>query len=501
LALRLGAALSRFWALHAHYTEGHRWLERVLAEAEADGLPATSEAPSVPQATVLGGVAEFARAQGDFPRAAALFDRAIEMARRLDDRRMLASYLNDRANVAYDQGDNRGATGLYEEGLALSRSLDDSWGIALLLGNLGGVFADQGLYGRGVDMYAEGLALYRQLGDQSYIAYTAINLGMLLGRQGSYRQATALCREGLALNRDIGNVWGEALALLYVGNLVYWQGGKSRQAKVLFEASLKRFRRLGDVLYTGECLEGLGNVARAGGSVAEAHALLEESLAIFRHIGNRLGVARALASLGDLGQSESKLAQAAQYYEESLAVYHRLGAPEGIARCLEGLAAIAEAQQPTYAAQLLGAADHLRETLGMPRRPVDCLGQCELLDQLRARLGQAQLETARRSGADDILTQVMQTGRAEQHVAPLAASRGSSATPAQEDAPMYPDELTPREVEVLRLLAKGWSDAQIAQQLVISPRTVNRHTMSIYSKIGVSSRNAATRYAMEHRLA
>ena len=57
------------------------------------------------------------------------------------------------------------------------------------------------------------------------------------------------------------------------------------------------------------------------------------------------------------------------------------------------------------------------------------------------------------------------------------------------------------QAEVLRLLAQGWSDAQIAQHLVISPRTVNRHTTSIYSKIGVSSRSAATRYAMEHQLA
>jgi DNA-binding NarL/FixJ family response regulator len=56
-------------------------------------------------------------------------------------------------------------------------------------------------------------------------------------------------------------------------------------------------------------------------------------------------------------------------------------------------------------------------------------------------------------------------------------------------------------VEVLRLLAQGWTDAQIAQHLAISPRTVNRHTTSIYSKIGVSSRGAATRYALEQHLA
>jgi DNA-binding CsgD family transcriptional regulator len=63
-----------------------------------------------------------------------------------------------------------------------------------------------------------------------------------------------------------------------------------------------------------------------------------------------------------------------------------------------------------------------------------------------------------------------------------------------------PAGLTEREVEVLRLIAQGWTDAQIAKQLVISPRTVNHHTTSLYSKLGVSSRAAATRYAIEHHL-
>ncbi len=88
---------------------------------------------------------------------------------------------------------------------------------------------------------------------------------------------------------------------------------------------------------------------------------------------------------------------------------------------------------------------------------------------------------------------------AEEH--PDAAAPVASALPAREGAAMYPDDLTAREVEVLRLLAQGWSDAQIAQQLVISPRTINRHTTSIYAKIGVSSRSAATHYAIKQHLA
>ncbi len=64
----------------------------------------------------------------------------------------------------------------------------------------------------------------------------------------------------------------------------------------------------------------------------------------------------------------------------------------------------------------------------------------------------------------------------------------------------YPDALTAREVEVLCLVAQGMTNEQVAEQLVISPRTVNTHLTSIYSKIRVSSRSAATRYAIEQHL-
>jgi DNA-binding NarL/FixJ family response regulator len=56
-------------------------------------------------------------------------------------------------------------------------------------------------------------------------------------------------------------------------------------------------------------------------------------------------------------------------------------------------------------------------------------------------------------------------------------------------------------VEVLRLLAGGLTDLQIAEKLVLSPRTVHAHISSIYSKLGVTSRSTATRYAIEHHLA
>ena len=60
--------------------------------------------------------------------------------------------------------------------------------------------------------------------------------------------------------------------------------------------------------------------------------------------------------------------------------------------------------------------------------------------------------------------------------------------------------LTAREVEVLRLLATGLTNKQIAAHLRISPKTINIHVNSIYKKLEITSRSAATRYAIEHHL-
>ena len=72
---------------------------------------------------------------------------------------------------------------------------------------------------------------------------------------------------------------------------------------------------------------------------------------------------------------------------------------------------------------------------------------------------------------------------------------------AESSAPSsYPAGLTEREVEVLRLVAEGLTIAQIAAQLSIRFHTANAHVRSIYKKLGVTSRSAAVRYALEHHL-
>jgi predicted ATPase/DNA-binding CsgD family transcriptional regulator len=82
------------------------------------------------------------------------------------------------------------------------------------------------------------------------------------------------------------------------------------------------------------------------------------------------------------------------------------------------------------------------------------------------------------------------------------ANRGALALPAnpRSTTSPFPETLTMREIEVLRLVAAGLSNKQIAERLVISTSTVDTHIQSIFHKLAVSSRSGATRYAVEHRL-
>ena len=79
----------------------------------------------------------------------------------------------------------------------------------------------------------------------------------------------------------------------------------------------------------------------------------------------------------------------------------------------------------------------------------------------------------------------------------MLAAAGQREAPSQRG---WPADLTDREVEVLRLIARGQSNREVAERLVISPKTVGRHVENLYAKIGVSSRAAAAVFAMEEHL-
>ena len=96
------------------------------------------------------------------------------------------------------------------------------------------------------------------------------------------------------------------------------------------------------------------------------------------------------------------------------------------------------------------------------------------------------------------MEQVLTLARPAAAATQIASGRPANITAKR--SPSNPAGLTPREVEVLRLVARGLTDIQVAEQLIISPRTVNTHLTSIFNKLGVDSRASATRFAVDHRL-
>jgi tetratricopeptide (TPR) repeat protein len=190
-ALRLGAALYRFWANQGHSEEGARWLERALALADGQ--------ISEPRAHSLIGAGVMAWFRGDYDRAETFWKDALALFRELGNLTGVAYSFGNLGLAADARGDYEGATASYEEALRLFRELDDRTHVAYMLHNLGLIAHFQEDYERATTLYEEALALEREQGHQTSVAMTLGNLGLMAFAQGDYARARALQEDALAL--------------------------------------------------------------------------------------------------------------------------------------------------------------------------------------------------------------------------------------------------------------------------------------------------------------
>jgi predicted ATPase/DNA-binding CsgD family transcriptional regulator len=372
----------------------------------------------------------------------------------------------------------------------LEEALEQSSGVAPAVQakalNGAGVLAHyQGDYARAEALCGESLALSREIGDERGVASALSGLALNARKKGDYPAAQSMFEQALEIFERAGDRQAVARTLNRLG-LAVWFAGDNERFRALAEESLAAFRELEDVEGIGLATLHVGMVALSRDDPAGARPAIEESLAIARSLGDRRTIAKGAYFLGDTALGLQEHAEARALYEESLGLSIELGDRWVSAISLEGLARTAVASgQPEAAARLLGAADAIREATGATRSPYWQELHDGIVPEVRARLGEETFDTASREGRT------------------LTAERAASVlgVPAVAPAADRADGLTSREVEVLNLVADGLTDAEVAERLVVSLRTVHAHLRSIYRKLDVRSRSAATRYAVESGLA
>ena len=447
-ALRLAGALLRFWEVRGHWSEGRNFLERALAGSEGAAAPA--------QVKALKAIARLAFRQCDLDRAVVL----------------------------------------YEECLARCHELGDRAGIALSLRLLGGIASMRGSFVAASAQVEESLALFREVGDKEGIAWSLHNLAEIAHWQGEYARAISLQEESLALFREIGLEEGITWSLCYLAEVLFLSQVDPAKVQTLLEEDLVLCRQMRLKAGITWALNWLGEVFLQQGDAVKARSLVEESMMLSRELGER-GITWALITLGKVAERLGDYPAAYASYEESLAGVgdDNLYTPFS----LEGLAGVVAVQgDPAWAAQLWGAAEALRRARGTPIPPVYRADYQRAVAATRVRLGEQAFDDAMAEGRAMTAEQALAARWPK--AMPTTAMAGPSSDPHHSNSLPPPNGLTSREMEVLRLLGQGLTSAQIAEHLTLSVLTVNTHVRSIYSKLGVTSRSAATRWAMEHHL-
>ena len=319
---------------------------------------------------------------------------------------------------------------------------------------------------------------------------------------GDYERAKELLEESLALSRKADDKVGIAEALLQLGGATHGLGDRAR-AKEIYEEGIAVCREVGYSFRLPDFLFSLGYQLMLEGDYERGAALNEEAAVLLRERGYKSGLHYVLDNLGWAALLQGDHERAKTSYQEGLTLCKELGDKMIASESLEGLACVSAAQgKGERAARLFGATEALRETLreavAYQHSPEEAAWREPYLAATRSRLDEAAWQAAWAEGRAMSMERAIEYALSAEETSTTTLS--STPEPPSATAREHPAGLTPREVEVLVLVATGLTNAQVAQRLFLSPRTVQRHLNSIYHKLGVSSRTAATRFALEHGL-
>ena len=315
--------------------------------------------------------------------------------------------------------------------------------------------------------------------------------GTLAYMHGEHAEAERLFGDVLVRYREVDDPGMTGRVELALGRLA-WDDDDLDTARGWFDSAKLRFERCGDEVGLAHSLHDLGLVACKGGDYLQAEAFLRDALRMWRSLGFSWELAQCIPGhLADVARAAGDLTEAMMLYQECLSLNWDRQDLENVSWSLTGLAIIAATDgQVEQAARLMALADHFEELTGAPLTPHihrdHDLAERMLIDSVGAdRFATIQGSVRNAEPAVEIGTALALTRSETSQKAPAPAGLG----------------LTQREHDVLRMMASGKSNQEIADALFVSLGTVKVHVTHILAKLGVKSRSAATDYAHRHQLA
>jgi predicted ATPase/DNA-binding SARP family transcriptional activator/DNA-binding CsgD family transcriptional regulator len=355
---------------------------------------------------------------------------------------------------------------------------------ARALNGLGGILRTQGVLDRAEACSEEALVLCEELAYSEGIADSLAQLGLLAEFRNDAARATTLLEKSLKVAQQSGyqrGVPGILMSLAWIA----CDGGDIERAQQMWGEVLDMTRKQGDHAGVSQTLFFMGYTELARGNQQRAEMLLEESLAISRRLGQKWLVAGCLRSLGIAATLRGDPTSAKTLIKQGLAIDLELGTTSDIAEDLEGLAEVAGTLgEHLRAARLWGAAEAIREAIESFWSPAERLLHEPQLTAARSLLDEKTWETAFAEGRAMELEEAVEYAHSEDDLSMIA-----SRTPEQTSATARPPTLTRREREVAKLVARGLTNRRIAEELVLSERTVENHVSNILKKLNLSSRS------------
>ncbi len=404
-----------------------------------------------------------------------LIQRSIALGQKLGDHWTVAAGWKLMTVAWMIQDDYQGLAPALAELRRVGELLSHPYPIAWYHTTVGWASLHQGDFATAERALETSLDYDREIGGASTAGIAMALLGELESLTGRYDAAEARLGPFLGRAAATGDYLGVPFGVPVLARLLVGRGAPA-DARAMVEAFVEFVRPLGFPYHVAQGLWVLGAAQLTTGALGAAEAALIEAKELATAISNPWLAAHANHHLGELARRRDDPSQAEDLHHEALTLRARAGLRPGVAESLESLAALATDQESfSEAARLFGATSAMRAEIGLARWPADQASYDTDVARARDALGEHAFDAVWAEG--EALT-------VDEAVTYVSRARGERKRPSSGWA-----SLTPTELEVVKLVAKGLTNPEVGERLFIGRGTVKTHLAHVFTKLGIATRS------------